>query len=53
VEDQDIARLEGRREKLYDIGEEAFVVDQPVEKTERLDAIVAQAAGNVAVFQCP
>ena len=42
VEDLDVARLEGGREELFDIGAEAFAVDRPVEQAERFDAIVTQ-----------
>ena len=42
VEDHDIARLEGGREELFDIGVEAFAVDRPIEQARRFDAVVAQ-----------
>ena len=42
VEDDDVARLEGRNEELFDIGAEAFAVDGPVEQAGRVDAVVAQ-----------
>jgi hypothetical protein len=42
VEDDDVARLEGRREDLFAIGAEAFAVDGPVEQAGRVDAVVAQ-----------
>ena len=41
VEDHDVARLEGGREELFDIGVEAFAVDRP-EQAGRLDAITTQ-----------
>ena len=42
VEDDDVARLEGRNEELFNIGAEAFAVDGPVEQAGRIDAVVAQ-----------
>ena len=42
VEDDDVARLEGRNEELFNIGAEAFAVDGPVEQAGRVDAVVAQ-----------
>ena len=42
VEDHDVARLEGGREELFDIGVEAFAVDRPVDQAGRFDAIVTQ-----------
>ena len=42
VEDDDVARLEGRHEELFDIGEEAFAIDRAVEQAGRVDAVVAQ-----------
>ena len=42
VEDHDVARLEGGRKELFDIGVEALAVDRPVEQAGRLDAVVAQ-----------
>ena len=38
----DVARLEGRNEELFNIGAEAFAVDGPVEQAGRVDAVVAQ-----------
>ena len=43
VEDHDVARLEGRREELFDIGAEAFAVDGAVEQAGRIDPVVAQS----------
>ena len=42
VEDDDVARLEGRNEELFNIGAEAFAVDGPVEQAGRVDAVVVQ-----------
>ena len=42
VEDDDVARLEGRNEELFNIGAEALAVDGPVEQAGRIDAVVAQ-----------
>src|SRR5271154_1382508 len=42
VEDDDVARLEGRREELLDIGAEAFAVDGAVEQAGGVDAVIAQ-----------
>ena len=42
VENDNVARLQGRREELLDIGAEAFAVDRPVEQAGRIDAVVAQ-----------
>ena len=42
VEDHDVARLEGRREELFDIGVEALAVDRPVEQARGFDAVVTQ-----------
>ena len=37
-----VARLQRRREELFDIGVEALAVDGPVEQAGRVDAVVAQ-----------
>ena len=42
VEDDDVARLEGRGEELFDIGAEAFAVDGAVEQAGRIDPVIAQ-----------
>ena len=42
VEDNDVARLEGRGEELFDIGAEAFAVDGAVEQAGRIDPVIAQ-----------
>jgi hypothetical protein len=42
VEDDDVARLEGWREELFDIGAEAFAVNGAVEQAGRIDAVIAQ-----------
>src|ERR1700733_4079517 len=42
VEDDDVARLEGRCEELLDIGAEAFAVNGAVEQAGRIDAVIAQ-----------
>jgi hypothetical protein len=43
VEDDDVARLEGWREELFDIGAEAFAVDGSVEQAGRINPIAAQS----------
>src|SRR4029077_20479393 len=43
VEDHDIARFEGGREELFDIGVKALAIDGPVEQAGRIDAVVAQS----------
>src|SRR6202044_3657861 len=43
VEDDDVARLEGWREELSDIGAEAFAVDGSVEQAGRIDAVIAKS----------
>jgi hypothetical protein len=52
VQDHDIARFEGGREKLFAIGAEAFAVDWAVEQTGSIRSW-RRAARKVAVFQCP
>ena len=42
VEDDDVARLQGRREELLDIGAEALAVDGSVKQAGRLDAVVCE-----------
>jgi hypothetical protein len=42
VENDDVARLEGRKEELLDIGQKAFAIDGAVEQAGRFDAVVAQ-----------
>jgi hypothetical protein len=42
VEDDDVARLEGGREELFDIGAKAFAVNGAVEQAGRIDAVIAQ-----------
>ena len=42
VEDDDVARPQGRHEHLLDIEPEALAVDRPVDEPGRVDAIVAQ-----------
>jgi hypothetical protein len=42
VEDHDVARLQRRREELFDIGVEALAIDGPVEQAGRFDAVVAE-----------
>ena len=42
LEDHDVARLEGGRKELFDIGVEALAVDRSVEQAGRFDAVVAQ-----------
>ena len=42
VEDDDVARLEGRDEELLDVGVKAFAVDGLVEQAGRFDAVAAQ-----------
>jgi hypothetical protein len=42
VDDDDIARLEGRDQDLLDIGEEALVVDRPVDDACSSDTIAAR-----------
>jgi hypothetical protein len=42
IGDHDVARLKRRDEELFDIGVEAFAVDEPVDEAGRVDAIVAQ-----------
>ena len=46
VEDHDVARLEGRREELFDIGAEAFAVDRAVEQAGRIDASFEERQGT-------
>jgi hypothetical protein len=43
VEDEDVARLQRRREKLLDITAETLAVDGSVEQAGRIDAIVAKS----------
>jgi hypothetical protein len=43
VEDDDVARLQRRREKLIDISAETLAVDGSVEQAGRVDAIVAKS----------
>lgn len=43
VHGDDIARRQGRRENLLDIGEELFAIDGSVEDAGRGDAVTAQA----------
>ena len=40
--DDDVARLEGGREELFDIGANSLAVDRAVEQAGRVDAVVAQ-----------
>lgn len=42
VHDDDISRRERRRQNLFDISEEAFAVDRPVEHARRGDLVAAQ-----------
>jgi hypothetical protein len=42
VEDNDVARLQRRREDLFDIGAETLAVDGSVEQAGRVDAVAAQ-----------
>jgi hypothetical protein len=42
VQDDDIARREGRGEDLLDIEEEGFAVDRPIDRPRRIDPVVAQ-----------
>jgi hypothetical protein len=42
VQHHDVARAQGRRQRLLDIGEEARAVDRAVEDAGRADAVVAQ-----------
>jgi hypothetical protein len=44
VENNDVARLEGRREELFDIGAESFAVDGAVDQGGRIDAVIAQGS---------
>jgi hypothetical protein len=43
VEDHSVARLEGRREELLDIGAEAFAVNGAVEQAGGVDAVIAKS----------
>src|SRR5580704_5061880 len=42
VQDDDIARREGRSENLLDVEEEGFAVDRPVDPPRRINSVVAQ-----------
>ena len=42
VQDEDIARREGRSENLLDVEEEGFAVDRPVDHLRRTNLVVAQ-----------
>ena len=42
VDDDDIAGFEGRNEHLFDISEEAFAIDRPVNDAGRVDAVAPQ-----------
>ena len=53
VEDDDVARLEGRGEELFDIGAEAFAVNGAVNRQGASIRSLRKAARNVAVFQRP
>ena len=43
VEDDDVSGLEGRREKLLDIGGEEFAVDRPVDNAGSIDPVMPQS----------
>jgi hypothetical protein len=43
VEHDNVARLEGRDEELFDLGKEAFAVDRTFEQAGRVDPVVAQS----------
>jgi hypothetical protein len=43
VEPDDVARLEGRNEDLFDVGQKALPVTGAVEQARRVEAVVAQS----------
>ncbi len=54
VHDHDVAGLQGRHQKLLDIGPEAFAIDRPIENARHGDLVRAlRAAMNVSVRQWP
>src|SRR5262245_2867918 len=42
VDDDDVARLEGRQQDLLDIGKEGLAVDRPVDDAGSVDAVAAK-----------
>jgi hypothetical protein len=53
VEDDDVARLQRRREELIDIGAETLAVDGSVKQTGRVEAVVAQGGEKGRGFRLP
>jgi hypothetical protein len=53
VQDDDIARREGRGENLLDVEEEGLAVDRPIDPPRRINPVVAQRGdGRVRNLVC-
>jgi hypothetical protein len=53
IEDGDVARLQGRRQELIDIGAETLAVDGSVKQAGRVDAVVAKSGEKSRGFPLP
>jgi hypothetical protein len=53
IHDDDIARAQGRDEKMLDISQEACSIYRPIKDTGRGDLILAKRGKNVVVIQWP
>jgi hypothetical protein len=53
VEHDDVARPQGRREDLLDVGEKGGIIERAVEDGGRDQASARSAATTVCVVQCP